>query len=67
MTAVTRTTKKRAVMRRRGLTTVEEEMDSDVTGRQNLFDLFDHDILIFVIIFVSPNTNTHRCVMSFNF
>ncbi len=30
----TMTTKKRAVMRR-GLTTVEEEMDSDVTGHQN--------------------------------
>ncbi len=31
----TMTTKKRAVMRRRGLTTVEEEMGSDVTGHQN--------------------------------
>ncbi len=30
----TMTTKKRAVMRRRGLTTVEE-MASDVTGHQN--------------------------------
>ncbi len=35
MTAVTRRTKKRAVMRRRGLTTVEEEMSSDANGHQN--------------------------------
>ncbi len=35
MQAVKRTVKKRAVMRMRGLTTVEEEMGSDVNGHQN--------------------------------
>ncbi len=39
MTYVMRRTKKRAVMRRRGLTTVEEEIGSDVSGHQNLLQL----------------------------
>ncbi len=60
MTAVTRTMK-RAVMRRIGLTTVEEEMGSDVmiTGHQNLLltclTYYQNNK-----IFVGPNTNNHK-------
>ncbi len=56
--AVLRRMKKRAVMRRRGLTTVEE-MGSGANGHQNYInftcDLFD---ILLLLLFVSPNTNS---------
>ncbi len=63
MTAVTRRTKKRAVMRRRGLTTVEEEIGSNVTDHQNLIltCIFYHlDIDLFDMFYC----NLRRAVLS---